>query len=298
MTNSQIYTSNYISDRLLKRLCLADKNINVLAVFHNSLNLQFFDTESQTLRIFTLCSKSVDPGPFSIILNDNIDFSNIKSGQLGVLQRDDCSLKSLSLHGLYVNFNNVNNWQSQPEWIELNKQFKAGALTHLLTILTNETHYSDILNLVITKKPPETRVGQYFAEALEQFEPQNGVASLTKLAKKIVGVGQGLTPTGDDFICGVMLAAHLAFSDSLIICQLMAQQIEGSTTTLSMAFLQSAAEGDCNLAWKCFLTGLTANDPTRLPALTINILNFGHSSGGDSLAGFIWLLQISNSIRL
>lgn len=95
--------------------------------------------------------------------------------------------------------------------------------------------------------------------------------------QKIRGTGEGLTPSGDDFLCGWMLACRLHRNLPL------ARQIYAHATgdnPISNAFLKMALQGRINQPLQnCLL------HPT--PQTIQRVCQFGHSSGTDLLCGLL-----------
>lgn len=91
----------------------------------------------------------------------------------------------------------------------------------------------------------------------------------------IRGCGEGLTPSGDDFLCGWMLACRLRRRLPPISKILKAAR---GGNPVSNAFLGMAAQGRVNIAVKNLLQAPSA-------ARVKKACDFGHSSGADLLCG-------------
>lgn len=110
---------------------------------------------------------------------------------------------------------------------------------------------------------------------------------------RLVGLGLGLTPSGDDFLCGFMAAAH---------CRLGAQsqflrELERSvlawlenTNAISATFLRCAAEGKVSGALQALAEALQGG--THCRNALVNLCAFGHSSGMDITTGFLYGLTV------
>lgn len=105
----------------------------------------------------------------------------------------------------------------------------------------------------------------------------------------LAGLGGGLTPGGDDFLLGAMLCAWLAHANPVWYCRLIVEAAAGRTTMLSAAFLGAAASGECGAAWHRLLEALEGGSEDRLTAAAAAVLSYGHTSGADALAGFLWM---------
>ena len=94
-------------------------------------------------------------------------------------------------------------------------------------------------------------------------------------ARLIRGCGEGLTPSGDDFLCGWMLALRLQGKKAQ--ARYLLPHALGQNA-VSNAFLGMAAKGRVNGAVKNLLATPTA-------ARVRTVCTFGHSSGADLLCG-------------
>lgn len=109
-------------------------------------------------------------------------------------------------------------------------------------------------------------------------------------ASALVGLGPGLTPSGDDFLGGAMVAAH-SLGRSDIAARLYRIVLAGKTGAISAAHLAAASEGavsaPLHLLLNDILCGRIANLSARLHALN----TMGHSSGWDAFAGVMAVLR-------
>ena len=117
-----------------------------------------------------------------------------------------------------------------------------------------------------------------------------------KCSTKIVGVGIGLTPSGDDFLCGVFASLYFyntIFNDSLTEDQLknLANSVEHKTSPFSATLIKSAAQGWVQDLISYWLVSLFQTDSKQVKKLTKDILKIGHSSGADILLGLITALE-------
>ena len=104
---------------------------------------------------------------------------------------------------------------------------------------------------------------------------------------RLLGLGPGLTPSGDDFLGGMMIA--LFGSGRTGTAQRLADAVMPragrATSRISVAHLAAAAEGEGAAALHDVLAALDSNDGAALDAALLAIDRIGHSSGWDALAG-------------
>ena len=108
-------------------------------------------------------------------------------------------------------------------------------------------------------------------------------------ARQLAGLGIGLTPAGDDFIVGAVLAAWIIHP--LEIARSLAGEITHVaspwTTSLSAAYLRSAGKGEAGILWHDFFYALTSGNSSAIELQIAKLLSMGHTSGADALAGFV-----------
>ncbi|MGN6753099.1 MAG: DUF2877 domain-containing protein [Intrasporangium sp.] len=114
----------------------------------------------------------------------------------------------------------------------------------------------------------------------------------------LVGAGLGLTPRGDDALCGVLLALR-AWASSPAPAASVAHAVAHArhrTTDLSASLLMAAADGYAVPQIVSLLHALAGrgSDPrsaTLVPALEA-VLAIGHSSGRDLVSGLVGTLHV------
>jgi hypothetical protein len=140
----------------------------------------------------------------------------------------------------------------------------------------------------------DDRFGQEFVKRIRSGVQKMCVGNLAEGAPEIRGCGFGLTPSGDDFLAGVMIA--LTFSQK-INRQSSAEQIEtifkavGVGDRLSDSFLLLARDGRVDESMKRLISALVAGDSIQICKDMKSVLNHGASSGADFITGFLIALR-------
>lgn len=107
----------------------------------------------------------------------------------------------------------------------------------------------------------------------------------------LLGLGPGLTPSGDDLLCGVLVALH-AIGQIALARDLYAgigETARFATTPLSAASLKAAAEGQSSEPLHEIIVALLANQSVAGPLGAV--ARIGHTSGWDALAGAVLVLR-------
>ncbi len=102
-------------------------------------------------------------------------------------------------------------------------------------------------------------------------------------AAGLIGLGPGLTPSGDDLVGGVLCALHAAgFKEAATRLAGWALPIATTATSrISYAHLACAAEGECGETLNDAMVALLSGQPPDLQRID----SIGHTSGWDALAG-------------
>ncbi|MEW6709112.1 MAG: DUF2877 domain-containing protein [Candidatus Riflebacteria bacterium] len=112
--------------------------------------------------------------------------------------------------------------------------------------------------------------------------------SLEKL-KGLLGAGEGLTPSFDDFLAGMLLADRMLKFNLMPIPRDFFAIAAGKTTRQSLQQLVFAASGRLNLAFEEFCAGLCMKEMSS--ATILKVMHYGHSSGTDILCGIWWYIE-------
>jgi hypothetical protein len=109
----------------------------------------------------------------------------------------------------------------------------------------------------------------------------------------LLGLGPGLTPSGDDMLCGVLIGLQAAGAHR--VARALADAVEPiavqATTRLSCAFLSAAADGEGSEALHAFIAAVMSARMECLDATVVEIGRHGHTSGWDALAGVVMVLR-------
>lgn len=121
---------------------------------------------------------------------------------------------------------------------------------------------------------------------------------LSGYIQQTIGLGLGLTPSGDDRLVGFLLGcfASSAVNESIIdAIQLTINNSQNRTNEISYAMLHSAGQGRFNEWCINLIYAVNQSDDTVLDDAIQKVFSIGSRSGGDMLKGFsLWMnLQIS-----
>ncbi len=237
----------------------------ILHVFDNACNLI-----NERRAILSTVVSQIGNGPFNLVVDDKVVFSEHLNAESPISIYDT----RLKLGGLIINTTNAESWSPRPDWTRLH-DYGDIILNRLLSSLTS----------LYQLQLPASLISDFISALIKQNR-----SSIKAYAAQLAGLGQGLTPSGDDFMMGAMYAAWIIHPPEVasVLAKEIAEIAAPLTTSLSAAWLGSAARGEAGILWHTFFDALTGHDAMELPITWL--LSVGETSGADALAGFFGVM--------
>ncbi len=123
-------------------------------------------------------------------------------------------------------------------------------------------------------------------------------AAAARAAHGLIGLGPGLTPSGDDALGGIESALHAAGHPVAGFLGAALDDVETRTTAVSVALLRHAARGEVAERVHRLLDGLTAPDPAGIAQAIKTGVRHGATSGSDLLAGVLLGLDAATGLAV
>jgi len=256
----------------------------ILHVFGHACNLI-----NERREVLSIVTPQIGNGPFNLVVEDDVLFSKHLNAQSLISIRAN----QLNLGDLAINTSNAKLWSPCPDWEALHG--KRDDITKLL--LTN--YQAPGLPLRGLRDTPITKNAQGYSttDSLQSPISNSLLTSLVNAdlpsslttAQQLAGLGVGLTPAGDDFIMGAILAVWILHPPE--VASVLAKEVTNATTalttSLSAAWLRSAGRGKAGILWHKLFDALISGDEIEIQKTMDNILAVGETSGADAMAGFI-----------
>ncbi len=141
--------------------------------------------------------------------------------------------------------------------------------------------------------PLSRRAMQGCATLRRALDPATSPYETDEAVAALLGLGPGLTPSGDDLLAGCVTTLF-ALDEMLRATTLAASIVRHApqlTSPYSAALLAAAADGEVSGHWHDVLTSILSPRPLDHTRLTPLIDGFGHTSGWDMMAGATIALQ-------
>ncbi len=267
------------------------KPARVLHVFDNACNLLAEDGE-----VISLVTSSVRDGPFNIVL-DPINFCDYAADDTTV----GIEHERIRIGELEIILTPAQIWEPRFNWESFRGRqdslsISAGILEDVLVELAPVESFVQLI------RPRESSVREIEAQILLTAQKPAGslVEGLLRVdeelcrasARKLAGLGAGLTPDGDDFMMGCILAlwAHWAGKGVEKAVRWVSLEAVPRTTPVAAAWLKAASRGECSERWHDLLRAILAEKEENIRTATRAVIQQGHTSGASALAGFTAVL--------
>ncbi|MCK5198305.1 MAG: DUF2877 domain-containing protein [Spirochaetales bacterium] len=156
------------------------------------------------------------------------------------------------------------------------------------------------LSPVITKKKGNLysdAAGKLIEKAVETADISDGLLIDPSL---LIGMGIGFTPSGDDFLVGIMLYETISGVNLInreSVKSKLSQTTIGGKTLLMLALRNSYPSYLKQFAESMILSENEIQRKSNIKNAVIAALDHGSTSGGDSLAGFIWAAERNRKLQ-
>lgn len=265
-----------------------EKNGYVHSVYGKTVNLCF------GCQLIALQCNGTPLSPLSIIIQTDDEFTN---GKIQVGDRAVRKLQEILISGIRY-------YEENTEHVNLKLNSLGRGNAREFYFSTKALLYDGLMDLLKEKKSLDlffykgkavcmTLVSLYAEKIIQKFKEALWKEDYNRAAGEIiqlVGLGKGLTPSGDDFLCGVMAgltccsgeqkAANLLDSIKRYVSTAVKE-----TNDISGAFLKCAVDG--------YYSEAIIKLPMQDKAIQIAGLfsPIGHSSGADTLCGIYFIVE-------
>jgi hypothetical protein len=274
---------------------LNNVEIKIHSIFNRVINLCLPDGY-----LYTISNRHTDNAPYTLKLDLDGSFEDTIKKEDKITIRKDCliigkleiNLTDLEVHKNEIKIINRFSVKEIKDKIEIFNTLiktsgkdggcKAFYLQHFLGINKNS---QSMIDNEVTK-----RIQVFYEDLKENKLNENSI-------KKLVGLGVGLTPSGDDFLTGFLASAGIFECNKIIFDKIssLIYPILRSTTDVSATMLKAATEKKYREFLYNFVYSFFRYDEEEFIKAFKNILTIGSSSGTDmsigTLIGFLYTLE-------
>ncbi len=289
-----------VSQRVRTLVFEPHMNLTVESVFADVCNIVAADGQR-----YSLVSSAIGDGPLNVVLNRSELFSVIEIGDPVI--SDSHGL--LVGRGWRIDLSRAKSWNPMPRYDRL-AAWPQVVRTNLAWLDRNIAPPSPLVELLGRDTP--VLAGAFGSRsfnatmlnraslsihALLTAYQHSDIYRIKTAARRLAGLGPGLTPAGDDWLAGWLVGLRVnqaidrnGRQESLTVEAVSKAVLQGAsdqTTELSLAFMAAAADGALSQVWHQLIDALSNADPTPLRNVADQVMLVGATSGADMLAGFL-----------
>lgn len=251
-------------------------------------------------RLITIGDERLHDGPLNLRLA--YGFPPGATAALDIAMGETWTVSPGRLHrvdGPEIDLAKARIWRPEEPCKTVDRSLLSRNLAFLRRCLTEqEKSYDGLIRLVIDAKPPRTTTERAalphitsLAASLPRWLAHNDVDDPAS-ALQLLGLGPGLTPSGDDLLAGLLITWHHVGASrpaERLGHELLTNGAE-RTNVISLAHLEAAAEGFGAAPLHDLLLAMGGDDHTAIVEALDAASKIGHSSGLDAIAGMVLAL--------
>jgi hypothetical protein len=262
----------------------------VVAVFSRSLHLES-DGD-----FICIGDPSIGLGPLNAAMNP-ADWTRLVTAQPPVGTTACIAQGAIRIGGVALDTTRTERWRPAP-WPSAAKcKGVLQALQRLQCLAAEQAPVDGLARAVLGPAGEQhsavERTARPRVELLRAWVTARPSASAGAPPVDLLGLGPGLTPSGDDVLCGVLVALHAVGETDRAhaLYAGIARAAPTATSAISAAFLRAAAEGLGCEALHAAIAAILEGQIEALAGRIEALGGVGHTSGWDALAGALLVLQ-------
>lgn len=244
-------------------------------------------------KLLSVVLAEIGPGPFSLVVDQETRSWEPEDRPFSDLQIDTpviVSERMIDIDGIQIDARDVVIWEPRPEWGSIDGSTfndSSSELKRNLMLFAAPGSLSSIVNdgVLDSAQSQLYRSWNRISDDLRKLD----LSEVKDEIGRIAGLGVGLTPAGDDFLLGVMMAIWLLTPSSVAerLTMDVSCTVTGKTTLLSESYIKAAGRGEASYQWHELIKAIVAGNKQRLQKAAIQLMRTGSTSGSDALTGFL-----------
>lgn len=298
--NDRSVAATSVSQRVRALVFEPRTNLIVESVFADVCNIVAPDG-----RRYSLVSGTIGDGPLNVVLNRSELFSVLKIADPVISD----SRGLLVGRGWRIDLSRAKTWNPMPRYdrlaawpqvVRANIAWLDHNISPCSPLMEAPGQDAPLLAGAFGSRPSSAVMlsrASLVIHALLTAYQRGDIYRIKTAARRLAGLGPGLTPAGDDWLAGWLVGLRVGHAidgtsgqAGLTVEAVGKAVLQGAfnqTTELSMAFLAAAADGALSRVWHLLIDALSSADPAPLRHVADQILHVGATSGADMLAGFL-----------
>jgi hypothetical protein len=262
----------------------------VHSTFSRTFNIKCYENGD----LYTIACNRLDNGPNTLI----VDIDNMKPMKIETNDRVFVEENLLYIGDqLTISIDRAGKWESVLSTYPCNVDILKRNLMKMKDFINIHGVGGGMKKNIITLNPFEAEVSNMLENRtlLLLNELLNGrISSALPHAVSLIGLGPGLTPSGDDFLTGLFTIFNMKnspFYPYRLFCEDVLKKAKTLTNDISYMTLKKAANGKVRDSIISFLNSILVEDDQDLILSLNKLLNIGSSSGTDIAYGIVFGME-------
>jgi len=273
----------------------------VQGVYHSVVNLDAGPG------LLTVCGPASGPLPNGVMLAETVDFlaAGLRPGMAVIFSARGIHVP---VAGLIIDLGAAESWsprlrgqpgpQPRERWAERSATARIAASRAARSRPGTTDGLGGLLGPGAAISPgPVARLALPRLVRLAAALGRDGDAEVEAAATSLIGLGPGLTPSGDDALVGVAAACAALRPGGPAFLRVPAASAHSQTTSIAATFLRHAAAGEFAGRLHDLVAALLGEDPADLAPAIERALSWGATSGADTLVGVLLGLDALSGVR-
>ena len=300
---TSIRAASSISDPIAQQLAPGGDAGNVHSVFRAALNISWQD------RLLTIAPASAGGLPNGIVAELGPDFRSLALHE-GMRFHADAHELRVDAAALVINLDGAVRWSPRigpplggsrvaaERW----RQRSQRARVESARVIARTSGARGGLGPLLLAAPVDAdldtadRAGPILAR-LDTAIRDNDRSGATAAARSLIGLGPGLTPSGDDALVGIEAALWGLGAPVAAFLAGAVDDVEQRTTAVAATLLRHAAAGEFAERLHDLVGVLIGSDDAAIPAAIERAVGWGATSGADCLVGVLLGLDAASGRR-
>lgn len=267
----------------------------VHSTFNRTVNIHCFDDGE----LYTIGCNQIDNAPNTLI----IDLQNFGGMNVDVYDLVYSANNIITIDNkMSIKIDDAKCWEGKLPTYPANTDILKKNMNKMKQYIEAHGKRGGIYRKLIDKNPFEHELSRMIHEKTDLLLTEllnKNMKEAVQHAVSLIGLGPGLTPSGDDFLVGLFSVFHLEKSPYFSyrwICEEVEKAAKTATNDISYMALKQASIGKVRESIISLIDALLYGDEEELIFSLKQVLNIGSSSGTDIAIGILCGLEVNINI--
>lgn len=274
-STTRTYVATRIGDSVTVRIArVGHPTVRVHSVFRSAINL------TAAGELVTIAPDEAGGLPNGILIAGRADFRT-QGVRSGMVVEIDAATVRIPDAGLVIRLADARPWSARMPAADGRRWPARSTAAHALAHRDAHGTDADAATVGLLAMPVAREQLAEVGRAVVRTDRRAAAAA----ARPLVGLGPGLTPSGDDALAGMEAALHALCHPAAGFLATALENVTDRTTAVSATLLRHAARGEFAERLHRLLAALLGEDDAALPGAIERAVDWGATSGMDGLIG-------------